>query len=62
MTRQFIEALRRKGVTAFVDKAGRRWSLHTYGSMVLRTTSRQAEVLSVLTRDRSPGPLSDQQP
>ncbi len=51
MTRQFIEALRREGVTAFVDKAGRRWSLHTYGSMVLRTTSRQAEVLSVLTRD-----------
>lgn len=51
MTRQFIEALRREGVTAFVDRAGRRWSLHTYGSMVLRTTSRQAEVLSVLTRD-----------
>lgn len=47
----FVEALRREGATAFVDKAGRRWSLHTYGSMVLRTTSRQAEVLSVLTRD-----------
>ncbi len=51
MTRQFIETLRREGVTAFVDKAGRRWSLHTYGSMVLRTTSRQAEVLSALTKD-----------
>lgn len=48
---QFVEALRREGVTAFVDKAGRRWSLHTYGSMVSRTTSRQAEVLSVLTAD-----------
>lgn len=47
----FVEVLRREGVTAFVDKAGRNWSLHTYGSMVLRTTSRQAEVLSVLTRD-----------
>lgn len=47
----FVEALRRDGVTAFIDRAGRRWSLHTYGSMVLRTTSRQAEVLSVLTRD-----------
>ena len=47
----FVEALRREGVTAFVDKAGRRWSLHTYGSMVSRTTSRQAEVLSVLTAD-----------
>ena len=47
----FVEALRREGVTAFVDKAGRHWSLHTYGSMVSRTTSRQAEVLSVLTAD-----------
>ena len=47
----FVEALRREGVTAFVDKAGRRWSLHTYGSMVSRTTSRQAEVLAVLTAD-----------
>lgn len=48
---KFVEALRREGITAFIDKAGRRWSLHTYGSMVLRTTTRQAEVLSVLTRD-----------
>lgn len=48
---QFVEALRREGVTAFVDRAGRRWSLHTYCSMVSRTTSRQAEVLSVLTAD-----------
>lgn len=47
----FVEALRREGVTAFVDKAGRHWSLHTYGSMVSRTTSRQAEVLAVLTAD-----------
>lgn len=48
---QFVEALRREGVTAFVDKAGRRWSLHTYGSMVSRTTSRQAEVLATLSAD-----------
>lgn len=47
----FVEALRREGVTAFVDKAGRNWSLHTYGSMVCRTTSRQAEVMAVLTAD-----------
>lgn len=47
----FVEQLRREGVTAFVDKAGRKWSLHTYGSMVCRTTSRQAEVLAVLTAD-----------
>lgn len=47
----FVDALRREGVTAFVDKAGRNWSLHTYCSMVSRTTSRQAEVLAVLTAD-----------
>ena len=46
---QFIETLRREGVTAFVDKANRRWSLHTYCTMCSRTTSRQAEVLAVLT-------------
>lgn len=47
----FVQALRREGVTAFVDRAGRRWSLHTYCTMVSRTTLRQAEVLSVLTAD-----------
>ena len=48
----FVEALRREGITAFVDKAGRNWSLHTYCAMVSRTTSRQAEVLAVLTADQ----------
>lgn len=47
----FVEALRREGITAFVDKAGRKWSLHTYCSMVSRSTSRQAELLAVLTAD-----------
>lgn len=47
----FVEALRRDGVTCFVDRAGRRWSLHSYGAMVLRTTSRQASNLAVLTAD-----------
>lgn len=48
---EFVEALHREGITAFIDKAGRHWSLHTYGSMVLRTTARQAEVLATLTAD-----------
>lgn len=48
---EFVRTLRREGITAFVDKAGRRWSLHTYCSMASRTTSRQAEVLAVLTAD-----------
>ena len=47
----FVQALRREGVRAFTDKAGRDWSLHTYCTMVYRTTSRQAEVLAVLTAD-----------
>ena len=49
--REFAAALRREGVTAFTDRAGRNWNLHTYGSMVLRTASRQAEVLAVLTEN-----------
>lgn len=47
----FVAALRREGVTAFIDKAGRRWSLHSYSAMASRTTSQQARVLSVLTAD-----------
>lgn len=47
----FVEQLRREGVTAFIDRAGRRWSLHTYCSMVTRTTSRQAEIAAVLSAD-----------
>lgn len=50
-TDQFIREMQRDGITAFADKAGRHWRLHTYASMVTRTTTRQAEVLSVLTRD-----------
>lgn len=47
----FVRQLEREGVKAFTDKAGRDWSLHTYCSMAARTTSRQAEVLAVLTAD-----------
>lgn len=48
---RMIRELRRQGVTCFVDKAGRRWSLYNYCNMAARTTSHQAEVLAVLTRD-----------
>lgn len=47
----FIEQLQAQGITAFTDKAGRKWSLHNYADMVTRTTARQAEVLSVITKD-----------
>lgn len=47
----FVEQLRREGITAFTDKAGRNWSLHAYCTMVTRTTSRQAEIAAVLSAD-----------
>lgn len=47
MTRE----LRGEGVTAFVDKAGRTWSLRDYCNMAVRTTARQAEVSAILTAD-----------
>lgn len=47
MTRE----LRGEGVTAFVDKAGRTWSLQDYCNMAARTTARQAEVSAILTAD-----------
>lgn len=50
-SKDFVERLLREGVTGFIDKAGRRWRLSTYTTMVCRTTSRQAQILSVLTRD-----------
>lgn len=48
---KMLRDLRAQGVTCFVDRAGRRWSLYNYCNMVCRTTSRQAEVMAVLTRD-----------
>lgn len=45
-----VERLRRDGLTAFVDKAGRKWSLSAYCTMVSRTTARQAQVLATLTK------------
>lgn len=51
MINRFVQELQREGVTAYVDALGRHWSLYTYSSMALRTTQRQAEVLSVITED-----------
>lgn len=48
---EFVRNLNRDGITAFVDKSGREWSLHNYGNMAVRTTARQAQVSSMLTRD-----------
>lgn len=43
--------LRSKGVTGFVDKAGRHWSLKDYCNMATRTTQHQAEVAAILSMD-----------
>lgn len=50
-TNRMMAALRAQGVAAFTDRAGRNWRLYDYCSMVTRTASRQAQVLSVLERD-----------
>ena len=48
---QMAQELRNKGITAFVDKAGRKWTLTDYCNMAVRTTARQAEVAALLTAD-----------
>lgn len=48
---KMVQEMQNQGVTAFVDKAGRRWSLQSYGNMAVRTTARQAEVAALLSSD-----------
>lgn len=48
---RMAQELKNQGITAFVDKAGRRWTLSDYCNMATRTTARQAEVSAVLTAD-----------
>lgn len=50
---ELTQKLQNQGVTAFVDKAGREWSLQDYCNMATRTTARQAQVAAVLTKDPS---------
>lgn len=40
---RFAERLRADGMTAFVDKAGRRWSLTNYCDMAIKTTISEAQ-------------------
>lgn len=48
---ELIQKLQNKGVTSFVDKAGREWSLQDYCNMATRTTARQAQVAAILTKN-----------
>lgn len=43
--------LQQEGITAFVDKSGRKWGLQDYCNMATRTTARQAEISAILTAD-----------
>lgn len=46
---KMAQQLQQQGITAFVDRAGRHWSLTDYGNMAVRTTARQAEVAAAIT-------------
>ena len=48
---QMTAELNNQGITAFVDKRGREWSLNDYANMATRTTARQAQVAALLTAD-----------
>lgn len=48
---QMVREFQNQGITAFEDKAGRRWTLSSYCNMCARTTARQAEVAAILTAD-----------
>lgn len=50
-SKKMLQDMQNKGITAFVDKAGREWSLQAYGNMAVRTTARQAQVAAILTAD-----------
>lgn len=45
-----LDDLGRRGLTGFVDRAGRQWGLTTYAEMATRTTTTQAAVMGHLDR------------
>lgn len=44
-------SIEKEGIPAFIDRAGRKWSLRDYGNMATRTTFRQAQTAAELTKD-----------
>ena len=52
---QLQQDLRRRGVTGFVDRAGRQWRLDSYAEMAVRTTTREAVVQGSMDRMASHG-------
>lgn len=49
--KDLITNLMNNGITAFVDKSGRRWSLNNYCNMAVRTTAKQSSNLGELFDD-----------
>ena len=47
----FRQKMKEDGITAFVDRSGRKWSLESYATMATRTTGRQATALGTLLAD-----------
>lgn len=54
-TARLRQRLADEGVTALVDRGGRRWRLEVYSRMAVRTTSRQAATAGTVERLREAG-------
>lgn len=53
--RKAMNQLTKNGLTGFYDRAGRAWSPEAYASMVVRTTSHNAAINAIRTRQREYG-------
>lgn len=50
-SQDLVKDMEANGITGFTDKAGRKWSMQSYGNMAVRTTAHQAEVAALLSAD-----------
>lgn len=53
--RKAMNAIEQTGITGFVDKANRHWSAEAYAAMVVRTTSHNASISAIKTRQQEYG-------
>lgn len=53
--RKAMDQMSRNGLTGFYDRAGRAWSPEAYSAMVVRTTSHNAAVKAIQTRQKEFG-------
>jgi len=50
VAKNFRERLAERGVTGFVDRAGKRWNMRTYAGMVARTSTMEAHLSGTANR------------